>query len=232
MVKFLSQQAYSYASKKLLELILQEEDLVGYLHSIKHYFLLDQGDFFVHFMDMAGEELHKPMSGILPSRLESLLELAIHTSLADSDPYKENLRPILVPYDLITQLFYIMAIQPEGVGPDAAPPAPILRPDPSEVSLSGLEAFSLDYSVKWPLSLVISRKCLFKYQMLFRHLFHCKHVERQLCATWSSHKGSKKSSTQSHSWWVHGTLSTQSSPGFRLQLPFKSRTFIPPSPPR
>lgn len=196
------EKAYGYASKKLLDMMIEEQDLMGYLRSIKHYFLLDQGDLLVHFMDMAQEELYKPMSDILPTRLESLLELALHTSLADFDPYKENVQPILVPYDLITQLFYIMAIQPEGVGPDAIPPPPIMRPDPTEVSLSGLEAFSLDYSVKWPLSLVISRKCLFKYQMLFRHLFYCKHVERQLCATWSSHKVAKRCSLQSNSWLV------------------------------
>ena len=140
------------------------------------------------------------MMDILPSRLESLLELALRTSLADSDPYKDNLKSLLVPYDLITQLFYIMAIQPEGVGPDAATPPPVQKPDTTEVNLSGLEAFSLDYTVRWPLSLVISRKCLFKYQMLFRHLFYCKHVERQLCATWSSHKVAKRCSLQAHSW--------------------------------
>lgn len=117
--------------------MIRGHDLPGHLRSIKHYFLLDQGDLFVHFMDMAGEELRKPMTEIPPSRLESLLELALRTSLVDSDPYKDNLRPLLVPYDLITQLFYIMAIQPEGVGPDAYPPARILRPDPDTVNLTG-----------------------------------------------------------------------------------------------
>ena len=38
--------------------------------------------------------------------------------------------------------------------------------------------------VQWPLSLVISRKALTKYQLIFRVLFHCKHVSRQLCAAW------------------------------------------------
>ena len=105
-----------------------------------------------------------------------------------------------MPYDLVTQLFYIMAIQPEGVGPDATPPPPIARPDPNSVGLSGVEAFSLDYQVKWPLSLVISRKSLFKYQMLFRHLFFCRHVERELCATWTRCKGAKASALDQHSW--------------------------------
>lgn len=60
--------AHSYASHKLLDLILVERDLGGYLRSIKHYFLLDQGDLFVHFMDSAGEELARPRADILVSR--------------------------------------------------------------------------------------------------------------------------------------------------------------------
>ena len=185
------ERAHAYASKQLLQMMLDGQDLVGYLRSIKHYFLLDQGDLFVHFMDMSWDELNKPLSQILPSRMESLLELALRTSLADLDPYKDNVHALLVPYNLHTQLVYIMAIQPENIGPDALPPAPIRRPDPNATSLSGLEAFSLDYTVKWPLSLVISRKALFKYQMLFRHIFHCKLVERQLCATWTCQKVAK-----------------------------------------
>ena len=61
--------AHSQASRKLLDLILVEKDLLGYLRSIKHYFLLDQGDLFVHFMDSAGDELARPMADILPTRL-------------------------------------------------------------------------------------------------------------------------------------------------------------------
>lgn len=42
--------------------------------------------------------------------------------------------------------------------------------------------------VQWPLSLVISRKALTKYQLIFRFLFHCKHVNRQLCMAWQVHQ--------------------------------------------
>ena len=66
--------AHSLASRKLLDLILVERDLPGHLRSIKHYFLLDQGDLFVHFMDSASEELARPMVDILPSRSERGLE--------------------------------------------------------------------------------------------------------------------------------------------------------------
>jgi len=58
--------------------------------------------------------------------------------------------------------------------------------------LTGLEAFSFDYQVQWPLSLVISRKALTKYQLVFRNLFLFKHVERQLLNTWNSHQSTKE----------------------------------------
>jgi hypothetical protein len=42
--------------------------------------------------------------------------------------------------------------------------------------------------VEWPLSVVVSKKALTKYQLMFRHLFFVKHVERQLLATWQDHQ--------------------------------------------
>jgi len=41
------EKAYVYASKTLLELLVGEKDLIGHLRSVKHYFLMDQGDFIV-----------------------------------------------------------------------------------------------------------------------------------------------------------------------------------------
>lgn len=63
--------------------------------SVKHYFLLDQGDFIVQFMDMAEEELQKDIDYIMPTRLESLLELALRTSVVNEDKYKDDVRLVL-----------------------------------------------------------------------------------------------------------------------------------------
>lgn len=60
--------------------------------SIKRYFLMDQGDFFVHFMDLTEEELKKPVDDITPTRLEALLELALRMSTANTDPFKDDLK--------------------------------------------------------------------------------------------------------------------------------------------
>lgn len=53
---------------------------------------MDQGDFFVHFMDLTEEELKKPVEDITPPRLEALLELALRMSTANTDPFKDDLK--------------------------------------------------------------------------------------------------------------------------------------------
>ncbi|CAH1435904.1 unnamed protein product [Lactuca virosa] len=52
-------------------------DLIGKLNSINHYLLLDQGDFLVHFMDIAPDELDKTPNEISVEKLQSLLDLAL-----------------------------------------------------------------------------------------------------------------------------------------------------------
>ena len=47
---------------------------------------------------------------------------------------------------------------------------------------------SFDYHVKFPLSLVISRKTILRYQLLFRFLLHLKHVEQALSSMWAEQK--------------------------------------------
>ncbi|KAK1333412.1 hypothetical protein QTO34_005795 [Cnephaeus nilssonii] len=161
------EKAFNYASKVLLDFLMEEQDLVAHLRSIKRYFLMDQGDFFVHFMDLTEEELKKP----------------------------DDLKIDLMPHDLITQLLRVLAIETKQE-------KAMVQADPTELSLSGLEAFSFDYVVKWPLSLIINRKALTRYQMLFRHMFYCKHVERQLCSVWISNKAAKQHALHSAKWFA------------------------------
>lgn len=190
------EKAYSYASKTLLDLLMDERALMARLRSIKHYFLMDLGDFFVQFMDLAEDEMKKNMDDIMPSRLETLLELALRTSTANNDPYKDDLRVDLLPYDLITQLFRILSVAYDSKGTTT------YNQDPTELQISGLEAFSFDYVVKWPVSLILSKKALTKYQMLFRHLFYARHVERQLCNVWVSNKRAKQFTLNSSPWYA------------------------------
>ncbi|XP_053306596.1 gamma-tubulin complex component 2 [Spea bombifrons] len=189
------EKAYSYASKVLLDFLMEEKELVARLRSIKHYFLMDQGDFFVHFMDLTEEELKKTVEDIIPTRLEALLELALRMSTANTDPFKDDLKVELMPHDLITQLLRVLAIETHQE-------KALINADPTEIALSGLEAFSFDYIVKWPLSLIINRKALTRYQMLFRHMFYCKHVERLLCNVWIGNKAAKRFALHSAKWFA------------------------------
>ncbi|KPP57000.1 hypothetical protein Z043_125327, partial [Scleropages formosus] len=103
----------------------------------------------------------------------------------------------LMPHDVITQLLRVLAIETKQE-------KAIINADPTDVALSGLEAFSFDYIVKWPLSLIINRqvKALTRYQMLFRHMFYCKHVERLLCNVWISNKAARQYSLHSAKWFA------------------------------
>ncbi|XP_050672625.1 gamma-tubulin complex component 2-like isoform X2 [Leptidea sinapis] len=178
------QKAYAFASKSLLELLLKEYDLMGRLKSVKNYFLMSQGDFIVQFMDATEQELSKKIDDIIPSKLESLLGLCLRLSAASYDPYNEDMRVELLPYDLQFQMFKILSIETEEEkeykqNKDCPP-------------LTGIETFSFGMEVKWPVSLILNHKAIACYQMIFRHLFYCKHVERLLCRVWLYNKVVKR----------------------------------------
>jgi gamma-tubulin complex component 2 len=52
----------------------------------------------------------------------------------------------------------------------------------------GFNALTLDYTVTFPLSLIISRKALTKYQLIFRHHLYLRHTESLLSEAWTEHK--------------------------------------------
>ncbi|XP_039496869.1 gamma-tubulin complex component 2 homolog isoform X1 [Drosophila santomea] len=176
--------AYYFAARMLLDVLLTENDLMGHLQSVKRYLLLNQGDFTMQFMDACEDELTKNVDHVLPMTLENLLGLTLRLSSARNDPYKDDLHCELLPYDLVTQMSKIMNQKEEYW--QAQP----------RLDLSGLECFAFTYEVKWPCSLVLNHIAISKYQMLFRQLFYCKHVERQLCKIWKENSIAKKFSPQ------------------------------------
>jgi len=175
-------KAHQFASTTLLQLLLNDRDLIGHLRSVKKYFLMEQGDFINQFLDLCETELSQPVDCVEPARLESLLEMAARTSTANSDQYKDNLCVALLPYDLEFQMGKILAI-------DTAEEGEFQSCDTS--LLSGLDAFAFGYQVEWPVSLVLNHKALAQYQMIFRHFFYCKHIERILSGVWITNKQTK-----------------------------------------
>lgn len=108
-------KAHVFASQTLLAFFVKENDLANRLVSIKHYFLMDQGDFFVDFMDVAEEELKLRADKLSLSRLESLLHLSLQTSTCSADPYKDDLVCFLSPNNLISQMEAIHQRAQKGI---------------------------------------------------------------------------------------------------------------------
>lgn len=173
--------AYTFASKALLELIMDDKDLMGHLLSVKRYFLLQQGDFVVQFMDACEGELLTAVDDVIPTRLENLLELTLRLSSAKHDKYQDNLFTTLLPFDICTQMAKIIKSDSDIDG------------DLEDTSaLKGIECFTFGYKVDWPLSIVLNQMTISKYQLIFRQLFYCKHVENYLCRVWIANKNAKK----------------------------------------
>lgn len=108
--KQIVENAYNFSSKILLSLLLKDHRLIDRLRSLKHYFLLDQSDFMVHFMDISEEELDKPNSEIRLNKIESLLEVSLRITSANSDPYKDDLRCKFLLNDLKSMVMKIQGI--------------------------------------------------------------------------------------------------------------------------
>lgn len=169
-------QAYQHASKTLLELLMKELNLMGHITSVKRYFLLQQGDLITQFMDASEKELSKSVDKVYPLCLNNLLQLIIRISSAKHDPCIEHLFCDLFTMNLIEQISKIHEAGHQHFNFDLT--------GSENLSLCGLECFSFGYSVEWPVSIVLNQWVLSQYQMLFRLLFYCKHVERQLCKVW------------------------------------------------
>jgi hypothetical protein len=112
--KQIVENTYNYSSKVLLYLLLKEHKLVDRLRSLKHYFLLDQSDFMVHFMDIAEEELNMSFRDIKVTRLESLLELSLRITSANADPYKDDLKVRIFSSDLNAMINRIQGTTPHS----------------------------------------------------------------------------------------------------------------------
>lgn len=172
-------EAYKFAGKELLDLLLVENKFIDRLYSLKRYFLFSSGDFFVQFMDTADEELSKTKEDIDMTRLESLLELALRTSSCNNDPYKDDVHIKMSD----GPLYEIMASINTTTRFDDNRASSEYRH--SSGNLLGWESLTLSYDVSWPLSMIICKEyCQTLYQMMFRYLFSCKYIERKLESTW------------------------------------------------
>ena len=188
--------AYAHANSSLLNLLLTTHALPARLRSLKHYFFLDRSDFFSYFLELGTSELKKPAKHVNVNKLQSLLDLVLRQpgSVAAQDPFKEDVKVQMNEVSLTKWLMRVVNVS--GLDQDAWPAGgienyqtPATQPAPSEgdKNILGFDALELDYSVPFPLSLVISRKTVLRYQLLFRYLLSLRHLETLLVGSWKEH---------------------------------------------
>jgi gamma-tubulin complex component 2 len=194
--------AYAFANSELLTLLLTKNSLRSRLRSMKHYFFLDRGEFFLYFLELSASELRKNCKSINEGKLQSLLELVINQpgSIAVADPFKEDVRVKLNEIGLTQWLMKIVNVQGmDQENPDSlmeqyrTPAANASREDDKEIN--GFDALELDYRVPFPLSLIISRKTVLRYQLIFRYTLALRHLEASLVDCWGDHNKLKS--------WIH-----------------------------
>jgi len=192
------------------------------LHFVRRFFLMDQGDFFVQFLDLTEHELLLPVKKVSKGRIQSLLGLAIQLSSSNQTIERDRQRNTedvsfdsetkpkraLFHSDLVCKFEHdhfidrLDAIHKKSGGivnsnatSSTFPRTPsrhaygmVGGPNGEGGGLRGIEALTLDCKVDFPLSLILSREVMTSYQLLFRHLFFSKYVERRLFGTWLDHQ--------------------------------------------
>jgi gamma-tubulin complex component 2 len=182
--------AYAHANESLLELLLTTHALSARLRSLKHYFFLDRADFFAYFLELATSELNKPARKVNVGKLQSLFDLALRQpgSVAASDPFKEDVKVKMNEVDLTRWLMRVVNLSGMEEGAMALDTTTHKTSvTEEEKNILGVNALELDYKVPFPLSLVISRKTVLRYQLLFRHLLSLRHLEGLLSNAWKDH---------------------------------------------
>ncbi|KAL0403400.1 UNVERIFIED_CONTAM: Gamma-tubulin complex component 2 [Sesamum radiatum] len=166
-------------------------------------------------MDIAREELMKKPDEISVEKLQSLLDLALRSTAAVADPYHEDLTCYVERMTLLKRLSTLKDLQISQIVSDrsdleepvtitgletfslsfkvlltvTAPSCSLflcfLLLKPSKECFNQFQFLHLGPMAIIPCDLT---KSFTKYQLIFRFLFHCKHVNRQLCAAWQLHQ--------------------------------------------
>ncbi|KAG8733562.1 hypothetical protein FRC10_012286, partial [Ceratobasidium sp. 414] len=212
------EDAYTYANRTLLKVLMEDQMLIPRLRSLKYYFFLPRSSFLTHFLDLAHLELRKPPKSANLVKLQSLLELAISGpeepagfgsaavvagvggnasgpsggSTIETPSFREDVKVSMASSGLYEWLLKVVSVSGaiddgggedqfaasrKGKGKDG-------KEDKKKKAAPALDHLTLDYTVPFPLSLVISRKTILRYQLLFRFLLHLKHVEQMLGGMW------------------------------------------------
>jgi gamma-tubulin complex component 2 len=178
--------AYAHANEALMQLLLTTHALPARLQSLKHYFFLDPSDYFSYFLELGASELRKPIKAVNTGKLQSLLDLVLRQpgSVVALDPFKEDVKVEMNDVTLVKSLQRVVNI----TGIEQGETVQVSKEQAEgDKNATGFTSLQLDYAVPFPVSLVISRKTIWRYQALFRYLLSLRYLESQLSTTWQSH---------------------------------------------
>lgn len=187
----LIERAHRTAAASAIALMRHEIGVSRGLKALKRYFLAAQGDLILGIMDGGEAELESRVGAVPLQQLQSIIDLAVRASSTATDPAAARLN---AAYDHRSILNMLIAItQTAGpLGPGDSPtkrsklrpvmPTPMTASEKATVGRQRFarESFMLSYEVPWPLSVVVPDAAMAQYQMIFRHLFELKWVEREL----------------------------------------------------
>lgn len=105
------EEAYAYANRTLLQLLLKDQQLIPRLRSLKRYFFLSQSSFLNHLLDLAGTELRKSSKSVSVVKLQSLLDLALNNDAQGDDAlFREDVKVIMAESGLYDFLLKVVAV--------------------------------------------------------------------------------------------------------------------------
>ncbi|CCG83482.1 putative Spindle pole body component [Taphrina deformans PYCC 5710] len=182
-------RAYAHANNTLLSLLLKKHEFGLRMTSMKYYFFLSNSDFFTGFQHHAAVELSKPYKAVNRSKLQSLLDINIHVpgTIAGNDKFNHDIKVDLAReglFDLLGRINSVTGLDEESAKTGKWTETVATTPETDLKEISGYNAFQFDYTVPFPLSLVLNRKAIFRYQLIFRHLFSLRHTEGSLNDAW------------------------------------------------
>ncbi|XP_034481728.1 gamma-tubulin complex component 2 homolog [Drosophila innubila] len=187
--------SYELPARKLLEILVENQQLMRHLQNLQGYFLLQQENFTKSLMEKCAGQLQYNVDCLIPEKMQKLLLEALQSS---DDPFKHMLHCQLMDCDVATQLAnrhkrhseekdkeMEMELENEPSSEmEASSEVESSSELPEPLSICGFEAFTLRYTPNWPISLVIHDEPLEQLQLLHRVLFFLRYVQHQLKSTY------------------------------------------------
>jgi gamma-tubulin complex component 2 len=200
---------YEWSNLTLMNLIFQQENVISLFSSIKKVFFMESGDFYNFFINSASGFLNKEIikDNIPFKKIENIIENAIRSTSLNNDAHKDlfyysfSLKSIGEDKIILRKFNEALESNKTNLFFELVDDLSKNKKEEEEftqeiyMSLNDYkvnEALVVNMKVNWPLSLIISKKSLIQYRIIFRLLMLCKHAENRICEMWSIQQNFKE----------------------------------------